>query len=101
MSNFVMIVHIEVKPESIDQFLVAARRQAELSVSLEDGCYRFDIVQHPEHGSKFSHYEIFADLDSFENHTKMPHTAEFARLVESLIVDTEVFRGPLSVSISK
>lgn len=101
MSNFVMIVHIEVNPDGIEKFIQAARKQAEKSVELESGCRRFDIVRHPENGNRFSHYEIFEDLGAFEVHTKMPHTAEFAKSVESLIVKTEVFRGDLEVSIAK
>lgn len=101
MPKFVMVVDIEVKPEGIETFREAAKKQAEQSVRLEPGCHRFDIVSHLESDNKITHYEIFEDAEAFEAHTKMPHTAEFAKAVESLIVKVEVRRGPLMASVEK
>lgn len=101
MSKFVLIVDLEIKPESIDTFIEAAKEQAEQSVRLEPGCHRFDIVSQLEEPHKLTHYEIFEDLGAFEAHTKMPHTASFSEKIGSLIVGVTMRRGILVASVSK
>lgn len=101
MANFALIVDLEIKPDSVDAFLIAARNQAQNSISKEPGCLRFDIVQGLEEKNKITHYEIFEDEAAFEAHAKMDHTANFGKTIESLIVKVDVKRGHLSTSLGK
>lgn len=100
MSQFVLIVDLQVKPECVEAFLVAAREQAEKSVGLEPGCHRFDIIRALDDGSKITHYEIFENAEAFQAHTKMAHTEAFSGKIKDLIVGVDVRQGTLAVAVS-
>lgn len=101
MSKFVLIVDLEVKPESLDAFLEAAIQQVELTIRDEPGCHRFDIVRSSESETRFTHYEIFEDADAFQAHTMMPHTVAFRNKVEPLLLKTEIRSGHIFTSASR
>lgn len=101
MSNYVLIVDLEIRPEGIDTFLRAAKDQAEQSVQLEPGCLRFDVIQKLEEPHQITHYEIFENEAAFEAHTLTKHTQSFGKIIESLIVKVDMRRGQLGMSFSK
>jgi quinol monooxygenase YgiN len=95
LSKHVLIVDLEIKPEAVDAFKIAARKQAEQSLALEVGCHHFQIVQSADQENKFTNYEIFENAAAFETHANMPHTAVFKQFVESVIVNMEMRQGEL------
>lgn len=101
MSKFVLIVDLEVKPESVDMFVDAAVMQVEETIRTEPGCHRFDIVRSADDRTKFTHYEIFEDAGAFEAHTTMPHTVAFKEKVEPMILNMQMRSGNLLVGLTK
>lgn len=55
-----LIVSVEIKPERLADFKKAITIDAEGS-RLEDGCFRFDVLQDPENECKFTFYEAYVD----------------------------------------
>lgn len=98
MSKFVLIVDLEIKPEGVETYLTAVKEQAENTVRLEPGCYRFDVVRSLDGESKFTHYEIFENAEAFETHAKMPHTLAFRDHIQKLVLKTEIRRGTLAAA---
>lgn len=68
----VIIVHVHVKAERIDDFIEAARLNHEGSVR-ESGNLRFDILQEAEDPSRFVLYEAYADAASAVRHKEAEH----------------------------
>lgn len=101
MGKHVLIVHLEIKPEAVDAFKTAARKQADQSVALEPGCHHFEIIQSSEHANKFTNYEIFEDVAAFQAHTQMPHTNAFKSFVESVLLNMQMHGGELVASVKK
>lgn len=101
MSNYVLIVNLEIRPEHLEEFLAAARQQAEKSISLEAGCRRFDILHNVDERHQVTHYEIFEDKDAFQKHAGMDHTAAFAKKIEPMVVNVEMHHAHLGLSASK
>jgi quinol monooxygenase YgiN len=76
---FVVIVDIVVKKEFVEQFREVVIRQGNNSVTREDGCLGFDILQDPEDSARFTLYETYVDARTFHDvHRLTPHFAEYA-----------------------
>lgn len=76
---FVVIVDIAVKRDFIEQFREAVIRQGNNSLTLEEGCLGFDILQDPAEPTRFTLYESYVDSGTFHDvHRATPHFAEYA-----------------------
>jgi autoinducer 2-degrading protein len=68
----VTLVHVHVKPEHIDDFIEATKRNHEASVR-EPGNRRFDVLQSPDDPARFILYEAYADQAGATAHKDTPH----------------------------
>jgi (4S)-4-hydroxy-5-phosphonooxypentane-2,3-dione isomerase len=68
----VTIVHVYVKPEFIQAFIEATRRNHEYSLK-EDGNLRFDILQDDKDPSKFVLYEAYTSEQAVLAHKEKSH----------------------------
>ncbi|ACU88331.1 putative quinol monooxygenase [Desulfomicrobium baculatum] len=77
---FVVIVDIVIKKEFVENFREAVLRQGENSMSREEGCLGFDILENPEDPSRITLYESYTDAATFYGiHRETPHFTEYAR----------------------
>ncbi len=77
---FVVIVDIVIKKEFVDDFRKAVLRQGENSMSREEGCLGFDILEDPEDPAHITLYETYTDAATFHDvHRQTPHFQEYAR----------------------
>lgn len=68
----VTLVHVTVKPEHIDDFITATRRNHEGAIR-ELGNLRFDVLQHPADASRFILYEAYTDAAAAAAHKQTMH----------------------------
>lgn len=68
----VTLVHVQVKPDHIDDFIAATRLNHEASVK-EAGNRRFDVLQSPDNPAHFVLYEAYASVDDAARHKQTPH----------------------------
>jgi autoinducer 2-degrading protein len=68
----VTLVHVQVKPEHIDDFIAATRLNHQASV-LETGNRRFDVLQSPENPGQFILYEAYATAEDAAAHKETAH----------------------------
>lgn len=68
----VTLVHVQVKPEYIDDFIAATRLNHQASV-LETGNRRFDVLQSPENPGQFILYEAYATAEDAAAHKETAH----------------------------
>lgn len=92
MTNFVLIVEFEVKPDSVERFHALIAENARLSVANEPGCRQFDVARAQDAANKIVLYEVYDDLAAFEAHAKMPHVAAFFAAARPLIVAQKASR---------
>ena len=76
---FSLMVQLEVRPESREEFLAGMTANAEASVRDEPGCLRFDVCSVEGDENRFVLYELYADADAFAAHKVAPHFAEWRR----------------------
>jgi (4S)-4-hydroxy-5-phosphonooxypentane-2,3-dione isomerase len=68
----VTLVHVQVKPDHIDDFIVATRLNHQASIK-EPGNLRFDILQSPDNHSQFILYEAYVNAEAAAAHKETAH----------------------------
>lgn len=68
----VTLVHVHVKPESVEDFIRATRRNHLQSVQ-EPGNLRFDVLQSAEDATQFVLYEAYASPEAAVRHKETAH----------------------------
>lgn len=66
------LVHVQVKPEFIDDFIKATEENHKQSVK-EEGNFRFDILQDSTDPGRFILYEVYESEQAVAAHKEMPH----------------------------
>ncbi len=68
----VTLVHVQVNPDHIDDFIAATKINHEASIQ-ESGNRRFDVLQSPENPSHFILYEAYASAEAAAAHKETAH----------------------------
>ncbi|MDW4499167.1 putative quinol monooxygenase [Sulfitobacter sp. D35] len=82
---FAVTVTFEIVSDQIDAFLPLMKRQAETSLSEEEGCVTFDICRDGARPDVVFLYEIYADKAAFDSHLASAHFQEFDAAVRDLV----------------
>jgi autoinducer 2-degrading protein len=82
----VTLVHVVVKPESVAAFVAATRANHEASVR-EPGNRRFDVLQSPDHPTRFILYEAYATAADAAAHKQTAHYAEWRDTVAPMMAE--------------
>ncbi|MBF0458212.1 MAG: antibiotic biosynthesis monooxygenase [Nitrospirae bacterium] len=80
----VTVVEVSVKPEHIDAFIAASRKNHENSVA-EPGNMRFDILQGSEAPAHFILYEAYESEASSKAHKETSHYKQWRETVEPMM----------------
>ena len=78
----VTIVHVQVKPEHIDDFIRAITKNHHLSVK-EQGNLRFDVLQKRDNPTEFAIYEAYENETVMAAHKETSHYKEWRDTVAS------------------
>ncbi len=95
---FSMVVSMEVRPESREEFLAGMTANAEASVRDEPGCLRFDICAVAADENRFLLYELYADAAAFEAHKATPHFAQWRTVAAEVVAGQVNTPGSLLVT---
>lgn len=68
----VTLVHVHVKPDHIDDFIAATKRNHEASIR-EAGNRRFDVLQSPDNPEQFVLYEAYVSAEDAAAHKQTAH----------------------------
>ncbi|MDF7659403.1 (4S)-4-hydroxy-5-phosphonooxypentane-2,3-dione isomerase [Erwiniaceae bacterium L1_54_6] len=91
----VTLVEINVKADSIDEFLQVFREN-HLGAVQEPGNLRFDVLQDSNVPTRFFIYEAYADEAAVLAHKKTPHYLACVEALEALMTEPRkktVFKG--------
>ena len=88
----VIVVEFVIKPEFVDRFLPEMVANARLSRDIEPGCRQFDVTRDVTDARRIVLYEIYDDVQAFNEHLRSPHFQRFdaniATWVERKVVHT-------------
>ena len=89
---YVVAVTFQIKPDHVEAFRDAVRRQAENSVTHEAGCHRFDVSVDRASPTTFFLYEVYTDEAAFKAHLASAHYADFSATVSDWVADRSSLR---------
>src|ERR1700739_2818011 len=76
MAKFVLVVTIEVPPESRDKFLSMMMAHRARCLKDEPGTVQFDVMVPADDSGKVLLYEVYRDEAPFDAHSKGPSLAQ-------------------------
>ncbi len=82
----VTMVHVHVKPESVDAFIEASLKNQTGSVK-EVGSVRFDILQDPKDPTRFVLYEVFVSDAAVAVHKETEHYLAWRDTVAEMMAE--------------
>lgn len=74
---YVLLVHVDVKPEHRDAFGAAAGAHARRARQNEPGTIRFDVIADESDPNRLHYYEAYVDKAAFDAHAKGESIATF------------------------
>ena len=77
-------VHVQVRPESVQQFIDATLENARNSIR-EPGIARFDIVQQTDDPTRFVFVEVYRDDTATKAHKETAHYAKWRDTVAPMM----------------
>ncbi|HEX4202568.1 MAG TPA: putative quinol monooxygenase [Chthoniobacterales bacterium] len=80
-----VVVHLHVKPESLDQFVAETKENARNSRK-ESGVVRFDVIQQVDDANRFVLFELYRDEQAIEAHRGTAHYAKWRDAVPAFLV---------------
>jgi autoinducer 2-degrading protein len=89
MTMIVVLVHIHVKPEAVEDFIAATEANARNSI-LEAGIARFDFIQQVEDTNRFVLIEAYRERSDMAKHKKTEHYLKWRQTVEGMMVEPRV-----------
>jgi (4S)-4-hydroxy-5-phosphonooxypentane-2,3-dione isomerase len=81
---YVVLVHIQVKPEFIDAFKEASVENASNSIR-EPGVARFDVIQQAEDPTRFVLFEVYRTPGDPAKHKETAHYNQWRDVVEPML----------------
>ena len=89
MSAFTLVVHLQAKPDQVDQFMEMALENAAATRSTESGCQQFDVLVDPDDRTKIAFYEVYDNKQAFETHLETPHFKKYFENALPLLAERE------------
>ena len=80
----VVHVHVRVKPDDVEEFLVESRRNAAASLQ-EPGILRFDVLQDEGDPAHVVLNEVYVDQAAADAHKQTPHYARWRDAVAGMM----------------
>jgi quinol monooxygenase YgiN len=80
----ILVVHIKVKPEMVEDFITASLDNARNSIQ-ERGVAQFDFLQDESEPTRFTLYEAYYDESGVEAHRVSAHYQRWKLIVEPMM----------------
>jgi quinol monooxygenase YgiN len=85
----IVLVHIRVKPERVDEFIQASQENARNSIQ-EPGITRFDFLQQGEDPSQFTLIEVYRTPEDQQKHRETAHYLVWKEKVADMMAEPRV-----------
>ncbi len=82
----IVLVHIHVKPESVDEFIEATLDNARNSTQ-EPGIARFDLIQQADDRNRFILIEVYKTPEAAAQHKETGHYARWRDRVAEMMAE--------------
>lgn len=93
----ISLVHIHIKPETLDAFIEATKENAHYS-RLEPGVARFDFLQQADDPTRFVLIEVFRTEEAPLKHRETAHYLKWRDIVTDMMAEPRVGIKHINIS---
>ncbi len=93
----ISVVHIHVKADVLDAFIVATKENA-FNSRLEPGIARFDFLQQADDPTRFTLVEVFRDEDAPARHRETAHYLKWRDAVTDMMAEPRAVIKHVNIS---
>ena len=86
MAKIVLVVELEIEPESFETFVEIVSKHGSNSLKIEEGCLRFEVLKPRESQNKVILVEMYADAAALDAHWNSAHMSAYREKVSDMIV---------------
>ena len=87
-----LVVHLDIQPDHLDEFVSIARAHAQTTLAQEADCLTFQVMLAQEIPNRVILVEVYTDDDALEAHWKSEHMIDYLRRVDGMINNRQRFR---------
>ena len=96
---FVLVVHVEVRPELLGELRPLMLENARRSVERDAGCIRFDVHQVEGSETQFVYYEVYESEAAWQAHRRSAHFLDYQAVAQGALLSRTLTRlRPVLVS---
>jgi (4S)-4-hydroxy-5-phosphonooxypentane-2,3-dione isomerase len=77
VGEFVLVVHLQIKPGAADKFMPLALENAKATRETEAGCRQFDVMVDTQDAHQVLFYEVYDSEAAFQAHQQTPHFKKY------------------------
>lgn len=90
-----LIVHLDVVPEKLEEFMKIVRAHGEYSVNAEDGCLDFKVLVSQDDKHHVILVETYSDNDALQSHWDSKHMAAYREKTAHMILNRQRYQCAL------
>ena len=90
-----LVVHLDIKPESFDEFVDIVTRHGEFTMAHEPDCETFMIMRPHGDLAKLILVEVYASESALESHWASDHMQAYRERTQGMILDRQRFPATL------
>ncbi|MDX1529073.1 MAG: putative quinol monooxygenase [Gammaproteobacteria bacterium] len=95
MAKVVLVVELEISPDSLKTFVDIVTKHGANSLKIEEGCLRFEVLKPRESENKVILVEMYADDAALDAHWNSDHMAAYRKKVSEMILSRVAHRCDL------
>ncbi len=77
MTPYILMVHLQIKPDAVGLFMPLALENAKATRETEPGCRQFDVLVDPTDATRVAFYEVYDGEAAFQAHQQTPHFKKY------------------------
>ncbi|GJL83039.1 MAG: hypothetical protein DHS20C01_26730 [marine bacterium B5-7] len=93
--SIALVVHLDIEPEHLNEFVDIVTRHGDYSLNNEEGCLSFTVIQNEEEANKLILVESYTDDAVLESHWSSEHMQAYRDKTNGMIRSRERYKGKI------
>jgi autoinducer 2-degrading protein len=91
-SRTILIAHLDVKEDFLEEYLTEIKAHAHNSVQIEADCLRFEILTPQDSTAHLILFEVYTNDAALELHSNSEHMAAYRKHTQGMVIKSTIYR---------
>ncbi len=87
-----LVVHLDIAPEEVDEFIKISTAHGKHSVKIEPGCISFQVMIPQEEPNKVILVEVYKDNEALDFHWNSDHMAAYLKKTGEMVTGRKRYK---------